>query len=380
MSKGDRMNTVNEFFMKMTDKVSFVQLKKGATFKIRDYLVKDDIPLPIITTTLIDEIKDGDIVEELKVMHLIEGIIYILGIDYNFKYNKQYKDILYSFNENIEDFILYEGLSLYEKEQYEDSAIFFRALNNINDSNIQGLFNYALSLEQIANKFMSLGQEKRGEEFLAESTKQFEKILDIDDKYSLAYYKLGYYYRYFGQYQKAKLMWEKFIAFDTDELRIQEIREQLDIITDQADYEEGVNYLTLGNYEKALVKLSILASKHKKAWDLHYMAGLACKGLGEYEEAVEYFCEAMNLGGNDSDLYNELGICLFTIGNIKEAIEIYNKGIAEYPNDYKLFFNRGLMYLQLGSIQEAKEDIRTAYTLNPNDPSVRDMIINVENL
>lgn len=374
------MNTVDEFFLKMTDKVSFVQLKKGATFKIKDYLVDDDIPLPIVTATLINEIKEGDIKEELKVMHLIEGIIYILGIDFNFKYNRQYKDILYNFNENIEDFILYRGLSLYDQEQFEDSAIFFRALNNINSSNIQGLFNYGLSLEQIANKYLNSGQEKKGKEFLAESTKQFEKILDIDDNYPLAYYKLGYHYRYSEQYQKAKLMWEKYITLDTDELRIQEIREQLDMISDQVDYEEGINYLSLGNYEKALVKLSALASKHKKAWDLHYLAGLACKGLGEYEEAVEYFCEAMNLGGNSSDLYNELGICLFTIGNVKEAIDIYTKGIEEYPSDYKLLFNRGLMYLQLGNVEEAREDILTAYELNPKDPSVKDMVIHIENL
>lgn len=374
------MNTVDEFFLKMTDKVSFVQLKKGAAFKIRDYLVEDDIPLPIVTATLIDEIKEGDIVEELKVMHLIEGIIYILGIDLNFKYNNQYKNILYNFNENIEDFILYRGLSLYDQEQFEDSAIFFRALNNINAKNIQGIFNYGLSLEQIANRYLDLGQEKRGKVFLTEATKQFEKILDIDDRYPLAYYKLGYHYRYSEQYQKAKLMWEKYITLDSDEIRIQEIREQLDMITDQVDYEEGVNYLTLGNYEKALVKLSTLASKHKKSWNLYYLAGLACKGLGEYEEAVEYFCEAMNLGGNDPDLYNELGICLFTIGNVKEAIDIYTKGIEEYPSDYKLLFNRGLMYLQLGNVEEAREDILTAYELNPKDPSVKDMVIHIENL
>ena len=374
------MHTVDEYFLKKTDKVSFVELKKGASFRIKDCLVGDDIPLPIVTETLITEIKEGDITEELQVAHIIEGIIYILGLDCNFKYNEQYKEILYNFNQNIEDYILYRGLLFYEEEQYDESAIFFRALININGNNVQGLFNYGLTLEQIANKYIDLGQENKGKEFLAEATRQFEKILDIDEKYPLAYYKLGYHYRYNGQYQKAKLIWEKYITLDTDELRVQEIREQLDMITDQVDYEEGINYLSRGDYEKALAKLSLLASKHKKAWNLHYMAGVACKGLGEYEEAVEYFCEAINLGGNEPDLYNELGICLFTIGNVREAIDIFSKGIEEYPADYKLIFNRGLMYLQLGYIEDAKKDISTAYKLNSEDPSIKDMVSKIKGI
>lgn len=374
------MKTVNEYFLKMANRISFVNLRKGANYRIKDYTIVDDIPLPIITDTLISEIKDGDIADELKVIHLIEGIIYILGIDYDFKYNQQYKDILCSFYENVEDYLLYRGLSFYDVEQYDDSAIFFRALININSNNISGLFNYGLALEQIANKFMGLNQEKKGNKFLAEATKQFERILDIDDQYPLAYYKLGYHYRYSGQYQKSKLMWERYISLDKDELRLQEVREQLDAISEQVDYEEGVNYLNRGDFAKALPKLSQLASKYKKSWNINYMTGLALKGLGEHEEAIEYFCEAINLGGDDADLYNELGISLFTIGNINEAIDIFSKGIELYKGDYKLFFNRGLSYLQLGNLKKAKEDIYTAYNLNPNDESILSIIENIENI
>jgi len=374
------MNTVKEYFIKMSNKISFVQLKEGTTLKIMDYVISSDVPLPIVTDTLISEIKEGNLTEELKVMHLIEGIIYILGIDYDFKHNEQYKYILYKFNENIEDYILFRGLSFYDKEQFDESAIYFRALNNLNRNNINGLFNYGLSLEQIANKYMNLGQVDKGREFLEEATIQFESVLDIDQQYALAYYKLGYHYKYYNQYQKAKLMWEKYISLDTDQVRIQEIREQIDMISDEVDYEEGLNYLWRGQYEKALSKLSVLASKHKKNWNLYYMIGVAYKGLEEFGEAVEYFCEAINLGGNDVDLYNELGICLYTIGNINEAIEVFTRAIEQYPNDYKLLFNRGLMYVQLGNMEEAKEDIYAAYELNPKDSSVKQMMMQLESI
>lgn len=367
------MKNVNDYFLKMTDKISFVELKENTTLNLKSYTIDENIPLPIVTDTLVREIKEGNLQEELKIAHVIEGIIYILGIDLDFKYKEQYIKILYSFNEKIEDFILYRGLKLYEEEYFDDSAILFRALININCRNINGIFNYALSLERIANKYFDMGDEKRGNLFLNESTNQLESILDIDTDYSLAYYKLGYHYRYYGQYQKARLMWEKFIAKDNSNIRVQEIRDELDAINDDADFEEGLNYIARGVYEKALDKFMPLASKHKNSWNIFYYIGIAYKGLGELEKAVEYLCEAVNLGGDESDLYNELGICLFGIGNIEEAIDIFTKGVEEYKADYKLRFNRGMAYLKIGDMEKAKADIGFAYEIKPDDPSVRDV-------
>ena len=364
---------INDYFIDMTDKVSFVQLKPGTTLSIKDYTVTDDIPLPIVTDTLVDEIKEGNLQEHIKVAHLIEGMIHILGIDLDFKHCKQYKDMLYSFNKNVEDLILYRGLKLYDEENYDLSAIFFRALINLNSQNINGIFNYALSLERIGSKYIDLGDKNKGNVFLEESTGQLERILDIDSNYALAYYKLGYHYRHYGYFQKAKLIWEKYINMDSNNIRVQEIREQLELINDDAVFEEGLNYIYKNEFIKALDIFIPLASKHKKSWNVFYYIGIAYKGSGSYENAVEYLSEAINLGGDDPDIFNELGICLYTIGNVKEAIDIFTRGIEEYERDYKLRFNRGLMYLHLEDMDNAKEDIKFAYKLNPDDPSIKEM-------
>ncbi|MBZ2175955.1 tetratricopeptide repeat protein [Schnuerera sp. xch1] len=372
------MSVIDDYFLKKTDKVSFIELKKDTTLRIKNYIIGDNVPLPMVTDTLVNEIREGELEDELKVAHVIEGIIYILGIDYNFKFKDEYKTILYSFNSDIEDFILYRGLKLNEEKYYEDAAIYFRALTNINNKNVNGLFNYALSLERIAKKFIDSEDEEKGSKFLLESTNQLETILDLDPKFALAYYKLGYHYKNYGQFQKSKLIWEKYINLDRNEIRVQEIREQLDIIMDDADNEEGLDYLYTGQYEKALDKFLSLISKHKNLWNLHYLTGLAYKGMGEYEQAIDYFYESIELGGRNVDIYNELGICLFGIGKVNESIDIFNKGIETDNTNYKIVFNRGLIYLQLGLFEQAKADIATAHRLNPDDAIVENKLKELE--
>lgn len=373
------MKIVDDYFLKKTDKVSFVQLKKGTSIDVGNYTIKDYIPLPIKTTTLIEEIKEGNIEEELRVSHLVDGAIYILGIDKDFKYKEEYRKILYNYNPRIEEYILFKAFKLIKEDNLEDGTIFFRALTGLNPKNIDGLFNYALSLENIARDFINSNQKEKGEVFLIESTNQLESILDIDSEYALAYYKLGYHYKYYEQFQKAKLIWEKYMKLDQEHERLQEIREELELIDDDAKFEEGVNYLTCSQYEKALDRLMPLSYKYKEWWNIFYLIGLAYKGLGEYEEAVDFFYEALDLDGNDVNLYNELGICLFGLGDIMEAINIFNQGIERDDTDYRIIFNRGLAYLKLGILDKAREDIESAYRLNPNDKVVKNQLVELQN-
>jgi len=367
------MDKIKEYFLKMTDRISFVELRENAQLKIKGYAAEKGLPLPIVTDTLVEEIKKGSLKESINLSHIIEGMIYILGIDVDFKHNEEYKRILYSFNPKIEDFMLYSGLKLDEEGKYDDSAIVFRALVNLNSKNINGLFNYALQLERIAKKFIESENDEKGNEFLRKSTELLESILDLDPNYALSYYKLGYHYKNYGQFQKARLIWEKYLSIDDDKERLQEIREEIRLINDDAEYEEGINHISRGNYNEALDKLYPLLQKHNDNWNLFYMAGIAYKGLGDYEKAIENFVEAINLGGEHPDLYNELGICLFGIGNTNEAIDILTKGIELYKDNYRLVFNRGLIYLNLGLYDNALKDIKEAHDLNPEDITVKNM-------
>ncbi len=70
----------------------------------------------MVLDTLVVEIQKGNFYEELDVEHLINGIIYSLGVDLDFKYKEEYVEILYNYDSKIEDYILYKGLKFIEKK------------------------------------------------------------------------------------------------------------------------------------------------------------------------------------------------------------------------------------------------------------------------
>lgn len=372
------MDIIKEYFKKKTRDITFIELKEDVTLEIKGYPIDNQIPLPIITTTLVEGIKKGILKEEMKLSYIIDGIIYLIGIDEDFEHNEDYKNILKSYSEKIDDYIFYKGIQYVEKGDYDTAAIYFRALKLINPKHTNGIFNYALALEEIAKTYFSKEEEKQGEEFLTRSTIELETILDIDINYSLAYYKLGYHYKYFKQFLKARLIWEKYLPLDKDELRAQEIREELQVIEDDVILESGLTYLSHDKFSEALEMFLKLLPRHDKWWELKYFIAICHKGLGDYNLAIEMFYEALELHKLEGDLYNELGITLFTVGDIPKAIEVFSEGIENIDNDYKLLFNRALGFLQLGDLKNAYIDIKKAQELNPYDKNIEAQMLMLE--
>ncbi|MCK9444357.1 MAG: tetratricopeptide repeat protein [Tissierellaceae bacterium] len=364
------MDIINSYFKKKADKITFLEVKDNSSIGLKGYPHDKKIPLPLRTETLIKEIKDGNLKEEINISYVIDGIVYLIGIDPSFPNIENYKDILLAYNDKIEDYIFYEGIRSVENNEYSHGAICFRALKQINPRNTDNLFNYALVLEEIAKKYFEMDMEEEALAFLKNSTNELEMILDADEKYSLAYYKLGYHYKYFGNYLKAKLAWNKFLNFDMDELRLHEIRGEIDEIEDNVTIETGLTYLSKELYNDALTTFLKLLPKFENWWELRYFIASSYKGLGDLDKAIEYYYGALELNDMELEIYNELGICLFSIEDIQKSVEIFSQGIEKVGEDYKLLFNRGLGYLQLGDLKKAYKDIDKASQINPDDENI----------
>lgn len=365
------MEYINNYFKEKTKNISFFELRDNRYIEISDYVVRDDLPLPVITDNLIKDIKEGTIESEINLETFIKGIIYLIGVDDSFDYIEEYIKILKAYNANISDYILYLGLEFLEREDLDMAAIYFRALLVIDNEDTNGMLNYAIVLEQIFNKFLEQNMVEEGESFLMQSTNLLEEILNKDENYPLAHYKLGFHYKYFQQYLKASITWSKFLTMDNDHLRLQEIREELSLIDDQVNYETGVTYLTYKDFEKSLEFLLRLLPKYEDDWNINYLIGLSYRGIEEYNTAMEYLYNALDLNDAEADLYNEIAIILFSEGSVEKAISILTKGIEMCDEDYKLYYNRALGYLELGRYENSLKDMDRAFLINPDDENVK---------
>lgn len=365
------IKNVKEYLKQKTENLSFIELKEDSFIDVKGYKVDKSVPLPMIVDELISEIKEGRAQDELQMKSFVQGIIYTIGIDPDFKYFDVYKKILYSYDEKIESYILFRGLKYIEENDLDEAMVYFSCLVNIDSENITGLYNFALVLEEKAKKYYSNKDTQRGDIFLIESTRCYESIMDIDPTFAIAYYKLGYHYRYFKQFRKAKILWEKLIEIDDDEDRIEDVNQQLSSIEDDVVYEEGYSDILRGKIDEGLEKLLPLEEEYTDWWNLLFMIGLGYRQKGDFHEAIIRFEKVLALYPNQVDALNELGLCFAQQGKYHEAAEKFTAAINLKPRDYEILCNRGMAYLQLGNIQKAVEDINKAYEINSDDEITR---------
>lgn len=364
------MNKAEGLFKRKTKELTFIELKVDTELNINGYILEGGISLPVITDRLMNELQYGDLSEEIRLGSVIEGILFLLGTDPDFPHMDKYMDILYAYDKDIFKLCFYKGIKAFESNDLENAGVFFRACIALDNKNLDSRLNYSLVLESMGKSKIEDGKVDEGEELLQISTNELETIVDMDETYSLAYYKLGYHYLYQGQFLKTQITWNKFLTLDKDESRLQEVREQIDIIDDDAKMEVGLSYYSYNDFAKALDSFLKLMPKHEKNWNINHLVGLCYKGLEEYELATYYLNRAIELNSEEADLYNDLGIIYFVQGMIIEAIKVFTDGIEETEADYKIYFNRGLGYVQLGEYKLALRDINTAYELNPYDENV----------
>lgn len=372
------MGIDEKYFNQKVDNISFVQLKEDADIFLNDYRIDSSIPLPVITDSLLTDLSSIESKNEITIERIIEGIIYLLGADTEFEHNHDYIRILEAYNKNIDKIIFTRGIEAFENNNLEISGLYFRTFNSL-FSSAEGLFYYSMVLEAIGKEEFAKENLDKGNSFLEESTKILEEILNSDDKFYPSYYKLGFHYKFYEQFIKAKLTWEKVILLDPDLSRKDEIRIELENIEYEYGMELTENYLSNSNYSNAIETLANMLAKFKGDWKLNYLLGMAYRGFGDIGASIEYFELALDLNPENADIYNELAIGYFNEGDLVAAIEVFDKGLEINKEDYRLYFNRGLSYLNLGEIDKAYSDIKLANTIKPEDENIENQLQALKN-
>lgn len=362
------MSKLDSYFKKKTKELSFIELKEGSSIDVKGYTIYSKTPLPILTESLIEEVKTGNPEEEVRFSNMINGMIYTIGIDPEFKHIGEYKMALYSYDSNIEDYIKYLGVESLKNSKVDDAMIFFRAIIELNEENRDARYSYAVAMEERAKRAYELDDKRLGNEFLKEALRQMEQIESSD--MSITYYKLGYYYKHFSEFRKSKILWEKFLRFGKEKELLEEIRERLQSIEDDVIYEEGYTKILDGRAVEGIETLLPLVPKYDSWWNLSFMLGLGYRQIGEVDEAIAYFKEVLEMNPGQIDSLNELGLCYAAKLDFEKSIELFSEAIKIEPKNHEIICNRGMANFQIGQIEKAVADIERAYKINPSDDVV----------
>lgn len=355
-----------DYYINIRNDISFITLKKGAaiSFKDKKHLTNKELPIPIRVEKLLDDINRQDEIDGISLNNIIDGIIYIYGTDVNFEYIRDYEEMLDELNFNLESYIIY---CINKGNNIEDTVVYGKALVNI-EENEKSCFIYASALENMGIEHHDKGKAQLSQCFLEEANLYFEKCLDYNEKFSLAYYKLGFYYKRKQQYVKAELAWEKHQQYDNNDLTIEEIRKELIQLKPYVDYENGYNFVLKEKPDEGLELLLPLTKEFSGWWNLLFFIGLAYRIKGEYKIAERYFENVLKIDSNQKDALNELGLCKICREKYVEAAELFSKLLTLDPGNCEVFCNRAVAYMYSNQPERAKEDIQTALKINPNDP------------
>ena len=362
---------IDKYLLKKTDELAFITVKKDAEFHLEGYeMPKDGLNVPIKNEVLVKGIKDNTAQEGLNSISIADAMIYIIGIDPEFRYNEEYKKFLYALekkvNFNIRSYAGYMSRKYFELGETTDSLIYIKALVTLYPDDIEGLYNYAIVCQEAATAYQKDNDVKAMNDFLLEAGEKLEQIINMDESFALAYYHLGYHYYNQSQYIKAKVIWEEAMKLGLDEDIIAEIQENIGKMDYKVQYEEGYSLVFQGKFEEGLEKLLPLEEEYSDWWNLLFIIGIAYKNMGEIDQARLYFEKILRIKPKQVDTLVELALCEASSFNMERAIELLEQA-AKIKEDPEILCNLGMAYLNSGNIDDAIYYIERAYELNPED-------------
>lgn len=356
-------NRIEKYLKDRVNDVVFIHLKENKHFEVKGYTFDDSIPLPMPFNEVVDRVKDENETNDISILKIIQGMVYIIGIDSGFKYNREYKEFLKAFDKDIVKVILQQAFKSIEAGNKVEALICFKACLYIEENDLDSMYNYARCLEELADEY----GDKSIKDFEDEAVEVFENITEIYTDFPLSYYHLGFHYINKQLYKKAEITWEKCLEKGVDENKEHEIINKLAEINYKIQYEEGYNLVLSGRPQEALELLLPIEEKYSDWWNLQFFIGLAYRHLRDYEDALNYFEKAHRIAPSQVDILNEIGLCNISLGRISEAIKFFEMALNIKANHPEILCNLGIAYLQMGEIKKATDYVNKSIEIDPND-------------
>jgi len=179
------------------------------------------------------------------------------------------------------------------------------------------------------------------------SRKQFEKIIEQDDQFALAYEGLGQAFLVLGDYLGADQSFRKALSLDQ---KLWRSHTYLGIMADR-------RHLHLSAIEAYNAALAIQPRD-----------GIVLNNLGmaqymnrQYRQAVNTFQRAIQSGADSPKIANNLGLALSKLGEFPQAFDAFKKG----TDPAKAYNNVGIALLEAGRPQRAMSCFEKAIKLQP---------------
>ena len=184
----------------------------------------------------------------------------------------------------------------------------------------------------------------------------FDKALEINPNYALAWSEKGICLGYLAKHEEAIECFDKSLQLNPNELK--------------PWFSKGVSLGILGEDEKAIPcfdRALEINPNYALAWS---EKGFSLRNLGRNEEAIECYNRALEINPNYAKVWNDKGAILADLAKHEEAIECFDKSLQLNPNEAMPWRSKAQSLCHLSKYKEAIQCYDKALEINPTDTLV----------
>lgn len=238
------------------------------------------------------------------------------------------------------------------------------------------------------NFYLAAAYTKNGQ--YQEAKEVYDAILALRPEEEDAYYLRGSVLLSLGDYENAKLDFDKALSMDARNYdRLIDIYQALENLgykevgqgylqtaldageSQMKAYDKGRIYYYLGEYQKAYIALEEARNDGNAESSLYL--GMAYEATGDYNYASSVYSSYLAKDSGNAVLYNQLGLCEMKKGDYQKALEAFQAGKQIEGNGImqSLLFNEIAAYEYLGEYKKAAVLLDSYLKSYPDDEKAK---------
>ncbi len=351
----------------MENDIYFISMEGRAGFKIGDFPVREDVPLPIYVAS-----GEKLSLENISPENIIGGMIKILIEDCENDHIDYYRQFIYTVQPDINTRLTAGAYEAEKNQNFKDALDIFRVLYALSPTLIENILNLAVCYDEYSQSLFAKGKETEALKMEELSFEYFREIDQSDiEKSDSFYYYFGRFYLYRENYEKTEECFSEFLRVSEDLERKKEVKEVLLNLKQNGltndDYQTAQALIASDKNNEAIEFIDKFIEKYPKSYQGYYLKGTVYKNLSEYDKAIDFFNRSLSYNPDSSDIFNEIGICYMNSGVFYKAELSFNNALKKNPEDLAILYNFAALYHKKGDKKEALKYCNIVLEFDPND-------------
>lgn len=297
---------IESYLLDQTQRLVFLTLREDVLNDPRQKNLKN-IPIPIFVEQIPSFGKKDS--TGIPAKEIAKAMMYMMGIDADFKYHLSYVDFVRAFTDSPLNFAKELIITSYRNHRLMDSIIYTRAYIYGFAQDEDFLFNYGALCEEYAAQ---IEDEDKKNAFALEAKKQL--------------------YPFIGK-----------------------------------KIEQALEAIEIQQWEQAKRLLKEVLRKNDRDFDAYFYLGYVHRLNADYDKALDYYEKAYELDNKVARLINEMALCFSFGGDFEQALELFLYAHSLEKNSVEILCNLSMIYLNMDDLDKARYYALQAEKINPED-------------